>query len=216
MTEISREAMLEDGRKQARIHGVDPACAPLYAEGWAAAMALADRAVEEAQRAVDKSMWDAGFNADLAAKQRITTLERQLRCVQLYGYGYLLQHGGEQIALDPKDVTVVLPASRHMDDFDLHNSLHLAEEKLEVLERRIARVREMCDLMVRVKDAQAILEVLDGVEDEKPCGEQCNQLFDHPELGQLQCLWPRQHVGEHEHGLVTWTMADHREDKADG
>lgn len=64
-------------------------------------------------------------------------LERQIRCVQLYGYGYLLYHGGQQIALDPKDVTVVIPASRHIDDFDLHNSLHLTEQRVRELERRI-------------------------------------------------------------------------------
>jgi hypothetical protein len=167
MSEIgpSREELLGEGRIQARIHGVDPACAQVYAEGWAAAMARADRAIEEAQRAVDKSMWDASFNAELATKRRIADLERQLRCVQMYGYGYLLRHGSEQIALDPKDVTVVLPASRHMDDFDLHNSLHLAEERIEELKKQLAECKASpsagaVQVVVRcdVDDARAVLD----------------------------------------------------------
>lgn len=200
---VPREQLLEEGRKQARIHGVDMACAPLYAEGWAAAARLA-----------------------------IDQASQPLKTVQLLGYGYEWRdpRDGSIHRLNPKDVTVILPSTRHMDDFDLHNSLHLAEEKLAVLERRIARVRQMCDLMVRVKDAQAILEVLDGVEDEKPPavppGERCNHVYaytaaDVPAQVIVQCGLRRHgsygpHVGSYRGESVTWTGADHREDKADG
>lgn len=178
MTDLSQDELLAEGFKRARIYAVDPRCAQVYAEGWAA-----------------------------AAKLAMEHASLPLRTVQVYGYGYEWRdpRDGSTHLLDPKDVVVILPSTRHLDDFDLHNSLHLAEEKLAVLERRIARVRQMCDLMVRVKDAQAILEVLDGMEDGKPPGERCNQLYDHPELGLLRCLWRRRHVGEHENGNVTWS-----------
>lgn len=167
MTDPTREQMLDEGRKQARINGVVPLFADVYAAGWAAATARADRAIEEAQRSADKSLRDANFNADLVYKGRIEELERQLRCVQLYGYGYLLKHGGKQIALDPKDVTVVLPSTRHMDDFDLHNSLHLAERQVQVLQDRIAEAAKILRDCAHDSDGmcgygQKALAALDG------------------------------------------------------
>lgn len=37
MNDSTREQLLAEGQKQARIHGVNMECAPIYAEGWAAA-----------------------------------------------------------------------------------------------------------------------------------------------------------------------------------
>lgn len=110
----------------------------------------------------------------VAAQMNREELERQIRCVQLYGYGYLLNHGGEQIALDPKDVTVVLPSTRHMDDFDLHNSLYLAEQQVKVLEERIRKAREALQDCAHDSDGmcgygQRALAVLNG-EGEKANG----------------------------------------------
>lgn len=103
----------------------------------------------------------------VAAQMNREELERQLRCVQLYGYGYLLNHGGRQIALDPKDVTVVLPSMRHMDDFDLHNSLYLAEQQVQVLQERIAKAGAFLRGCAEASDGmcgygQKALAVLDG------------------------------------------------------
>lgn len=169
----SRDDLLAEGANQARIHGVDPEQARVYAQGWADAMGRADRALDEMDREMLKVTRTAQLNADAMAAARIAELERQIRCVQIYGYGYLLRHGGEQIALDPKDVTVVLPSTWHMDDFDLHNSLYLAEQQFKVLEERIRNVRERCaETSSSYRDtawelAQELLAVLDGESEEK-------------------------------------------------
>lgn len=107
-------------------------------------------------------------------------LERQFRCVQIYGYGYLLNHGGEQIALDPKDVTVVLPASRHLDDFDLHNSLHLTEQKLAAARERINELEDAVE-------SNALGHVLDEVTRERDEARQRIQsVLDY--LSKIECL----------------------------
>lgn len=50
MTEPPREDLLAEGAKQARIQGVEPEQAGVYAQGWAAAMATAGRAIDGPSR----------------------------------------------------------------------------------------------------------------------------------------------------------------------
>lgn len=139
----SREQLIAEGRKQARIYGVDPECAEVYGEGWAQATRDAQVHIRQLLKLGDEraATLQAKRDTDVA---RVAELERLLRCAQIHGYGYLLNHGKDQIALDPKDVTVVLPSTRHMDDFDLHNSLHLTEQRVSELELQREALLDEC------------------------------------------------------------------------
>ncbi len=70
--------------------------------------------------------------------RRVEKAELLQRTVQLYGIGYLLQHGNEQVALKPSDVTIVLPADAPASDFDLR-------ARIEELEREVAEVGAALD-----------------------------------------------------------------------
>jgi hypothetical protein len=121
----TRQRLLDEGRRQARIYGVNPACADVYAEGWAA-----------------------------AARHVIGQAGEPLRTVQIYGYGYQWRdpRDGSTKLLDPRDVTVILPSTRHLDDFDLHNSLHLTEQKLDQAGAWIAELERQRDAVLALCD----------------------------------------------------------------
>lgn len=101
----SREELLAEGRKQARIHGVDPEHACLYAQGWAAAMGRADRALDEMEREMLKVTRTADFNAGLVYKGQIARLEKRITRLE-NAIANLTPDGGDAIlaAIDAAEV----------------------------------------------------------------------------------------------------------------
>lgn len=76
-TDVDRNELLDEGRKQARIHGVNPECAPIYAEGWAAATRAALPEVvtlQPGQRALLVYKRDLTREEAYAIKQRLAEL----------------------------------------------------------------------------------------------------------------------------------------------
>lgn len=69
MSELSREDLLAEGAKQARIHGVSPECARVYAQGWAEATRAARERIAELERQ-RQAVLDACNEADKPVKCR--------------------------------------------------------------------------------------------------------------------------------------------------